>query len=407
MNILVICSLLPYPLIDGASKSVFYPIKALAERGHRVHLACLTRTMDPDAIRQVERYCTVDIIEFNSRPSILGAIRSVASRTPYDIARFQSPALLQRILARVAGQHFDVVQAEGIHAIPYALAVREHARIPVLLRVNTIQHVNLLRSVGTYRNPLINMYLRYEGRKVRAYEISEGKKADLNLVISDHDGIVLRRLDPSLRCTTIPAGVELSEFDIGTGPPEPATVLWMGALKWPPNRDSFWWFYNKIVPHLLQLVPDVSIRVVGSNPPEDILKIRHPNVQIVGFVPDIRESVRQATVCVVPLQVGSGIRIKLLELFAMRKAIVCTSVGAEGLFLENDKQLLIADEPQEFAAAVARIIRDPGLRTRLGDAGWRHIEKTYTWMRMGELYEQAYRQVLGQEEATPPVQPGQ
>lgn len=396
MKILVICPLLPYPLVDGASKSVFYPIKVLAERGHRVHLACLTRKVDPDALKEVERYCTVDMVVCASQPSAFGAMKGLLSSVPYDIDRFDSPALQQRIFERIAEEQFDVVQAEGIHSVPFALAARERFGVPVLLRVNTVQHVNLLRAVGKHANPLMNMYLWFEGRKVRAYEVRKGKEVDLNLVISDHDGDLLRRLDPGLRCMTIPAGVELAEFDVGQSEPDPATVLWMGALSWAPNRDSFWWFYREIVPHLVRLVPHVRIQVVGSNPPEEILRLRHPNLEVLGFVPDLREVVRRSTVSVVPLQVGSGIRIKLLELFAMRRAVVCTSVGAEGLYLENEKQLLIADQPLEFAEAIRRIIDDPALRNRLGEAGWHHVERSYTWSRMGLLYEEAYRRVMAQ-----------
>ena len=394
MNILIICPLLPYPLVDGASRSVFYPIKVLAERGHRVHLACLTRKVDTAALREVERYCTVDMVTWASQPSALGAARGLFASVPYDIARFDAPALQQRIFDRLESEHFDVIQAEGIHSAPFALAARDRFGVPVLLRVNTVQHMNLLRAVGKHANPFMNMYLWYEGRKVRRYEVEKGRAVDLNLVISDHDGALLRRLDPDLRCMTIPAGVELAEFDVGTGDPDPATVLWMGALSWAPNRDSFWWFYREIVPHLVRLVPHVRIQVVGSNPPEDILRLRHPNLEVLGFVPDLRDTVRRATVCVVPLQVGSGIRIKLLELFAMRRAVVCTTVGAEGLHLEDEKQLLIADEPAAFAGAVRRIIDDPALRVRLGEAGWRHVERSYTWSRMGALYEEAYRRVI-------------
>jgi polysaccharide biosynthesis protein PslH len=405
VNILIICPLLPFPLTNGGMKSVYYPIKVLAERGHRVHLACLSRGIDPEAVREVERYCTVDIVECASRPTVTGALKSALSSTPYDIARYSSHGLQEKIFELLEREHVDVIQAEGIHSAPFALAARERFGTPILLRVNTIQHVNLLRAVGKYPNPFLNAYLWFEGRKVRSYEISEGRKFDLNLVISDHDGDVLRRLDPALNCMTIPAGVELAEFDIGTEQPDPATVLWMGALNWQPNRDSFWWFYREIVPHLVRLVPHVRIQVVGSEPPEDILNVRHPNMEILGFVPDLRDVVRHATVSVVPLQVGSGIRIKLLELFAMRRAVVCTSVGAEGLHLEDGVQLLIADAPLAFAEAVQRLIRDPALRARLGSAGWQHVERSYTWARMGALYEEAYRRVLADRSA-PPVQDG-
>ncbi len=394
MKILIVCPLVPYPLVDGASKSVYYPIKVLAGRGHEVHFACLTEKIRPEAIRALEQYCVVDVVESPKKPTAVGALRSLLSSTPYDMHRFHNRELLDRIKRKLAESRFDVLQAEGIHSAYYALEVRKDHDIPLLLRVNTIQHMNLLRSVGTYANPLINLYLMFEGRKVRRYEVQEGRKFDLNLVISDHDGKILQRLDPGIACMTIPAGVDLNEFVPGTAEPDPNTVLWMGALSWPPNRDSFWWFYNHIVPHLVRRVPGVKIHIVGSSPPKDILTLRHPRVQIHGFVPDISDALRRAAVCVVPLQVGSGIRVKLLEMFAMKKAVVCTSIGAEGLHVENEKHLLLADSPDAFAGAVARLLDDAQLRKALGENAYRHVQDSYTWEKMGPLYEDAYRRVI-------------
>ncbi len=394
MKILIVCTLLPYPLIDGGRRSVYYPIKVLAERGHEVHLACLTEKLDPEALKAVERFCTVDIVESPKKPTIVGALRSFFSPTPYDVRRFHNPELLERIKQRVAAESFDVLQAEGIHSAFYGLEVRKECDIPLLLRVNTIQHLNLLRAAGKYANPLLNLYLRFEGRKVRHYEIEKGKEFDLNLVISDHDGDVLRRLDPDIACVTIPAGVDLNELAPGDEPPQPNTVLWMGALSWAPNRDSFWWFYEQIVPHLVRIVPDVKILVAGSSPPQEILDVRHPNLEVLGFVPDIRDTVRRAAVCVVPLQIGAGIRMKLLEMFAMRKAVVSTSIGAEGLHLVDGEHLLIADAPEAFARAVAHLLASPALRETLAANAYRHVRESFTWDHMALLYEDAYRRVI-------------
>ena len=148
------------------------------------------------------------------------------------------------------------------------------------------------------------------------------------------------------------------------------------------------------MPHLVRRVPDVKIHIVGSKPPKEILNVRHPNVQIHGFVPDISEALRRAAVCVVPLQVGSGIRVKLLEMFAMRKAVVSTSIGAEGLHIENGKQLLLADTPESFAEAVARLLGNAQLRKTLAENARRHVQDSYTWEKMGPLYEEAYRRAI-------------
>ncbi len=387
MNILIVCPQLPYPPVDGGRRGVFYPLKTLAERGHRIHLACFSGGDNPDAARALQKYCTLDVVHLSKGPTPWGAARYLLSSTPYDAGRFHTRRLLAPLLSRVGAGHVDVIQVEGIHAAWYALKVREKYDIPIALRVHAIQHMNLTRSVGRYRNPLLNLYLRLEGEKMRRYEAAVGREFDVNLVISDVDRQILLNLDPSIPCAIVPAGVDPAEFDPGSEAPDPLSVLWMGSLNWPPNRDSFWWFYREIVPRLVARVPGVVVHVVGSNAPEEILAIRHPNLRVHGFVPDLQSCLRKMMVCVVPLRVGSGIRIKLLEMFAMRKAIVSTSVGCEGLGVTGGKELLIADDPDAFAVTVMRLLEDAPLRDRLGASALEHVRRHFTWDQIGALWE--------------------
>ena len=387
MNVLMVCPQLPYPPVDGGRRGVFYPLKVLAERGHRIHLACLSDGDNPEAANALQKYCTLDMVVLSKGPTLPGAVRYLLSSTPYDAGRFHTDRLLELVLARVSAGHVDVIQVEGIHAAWYALKVREKHDVPIAQRVHAIQHMNLLRSVGRYRNPLLNLYLRLEGEKMRRYEAAVGRRFDVNLVISDVDREILLSLDPSIPCAVVPAGVDPAEFDPGSVTPDPLSVLWMGSLSWPPNRDSFWWFYREIVPRLVTAVPRVTIHVVGSNTPKEILAIRHPNLIVHGFVPELQSCLRKMMVCVVPLRVGSGIRIKLLEMFAMRKAIVSTRVGCEGLGVTDGEQLLVADDPDAFAAAVIRLLDDPALRDRLGVSGLEHVKRNFTWDQVGALWE--------------------
>jgi glycosyltransferase involved in cell wall biosynthesis len=394
MRILVVSTALPYPLYDGGRKGVFFPIKSLAERGHSLHLICLTRKVDAEAVRVLSQYCTVDTVFCASKPSIRGALQSLCSTVPYDSLRYRSQELMAKIREILKNSRFDIVQAEGIHVAWCGTRARQEFGVPAVLRVHSLQHMNMLRLVGSFKNPLLNLFIKYDGLKMRRHEAQEGRRCDVNMVVSDVDGAVLRSLDSGITTMTVPAGVDLAEFTPSTVQPERNSVLWMGSLGWPPNQDSFWWFYRKIVPHLVQLVPDVHIRVAGSNPPDDILAVRHPNVSVLGFVPDIREVMQQAQVCVVPLQAGSGIRIKLLEMFAMQKAVVSTSIGCEGLNVEHGNHLLVADQPEDFAASVARLLADPNLCTALGASGFRHAREKYGWDAIAAKYEEAYRMAI-------------
>jgi polysaccharide biosynthesis protein PslH len=394
VNILVVSPLLPLPAIDGGRRGVFYSVKSLASRGHRIHFACLNRQADPDAVKAMERYCTVDLVPATTKPNVVGATRALFSRIPYDASRFHNEELLARILDRLQHEEFDVVQIYGIHAAWYARKIRRAVRLPIVLRVECVQYLNLVRALGRYRNPFLNLYLRLEAAKMRRYEAEIGKEVDINLTVTGADRDALHSLDPSIPCAVVPSGIDPHEFVPGTGPPAPWSVLWMGSLSWLPNQDSFWWFYREIVPLLVEKIPDVSISIAGSNPPDDILAIKHPNIRMLGFVPDLQECMRQNMVCVVPLRVGSGLRIKLLEMFAMKKAVVSTPVGCEGLDVTDGKELLVAETPVAFADAVARLLADSPLRESIAGGGRAFVLRGYTWDRIAEQWEGVLRSTI-------------
>ena len=379
MKILMIAPLLPYPAVDGGRRDLFYSLKSLAARGHRIHFACLNRQPDPESVKIMEQYCTVDLVQADTKPGPFGAARALFSRVPYDASRFQNEDLLARLLARLHEEKFDIVQIYGIHAAWFARKIREQVRVPVALRAVCLQFPNLLQAARHYRNPFLRLYLAVDGAKMRRYETEIGRAVDVNLMISDEDRSALRALDGAIRCEVVPSGIIPEEFLPGITPPPPRTVLWMGSLSWLPNQDSFWWFYREIVPLLVERIPDVSISVAGSNPPKEIMAVRHPNVRVLGFVPDIQETMRRNAVCVVPLRVGSGIRIKLLEMFAMGKAVVSTPVGCEGLDVADGRELLVAETPAAFADAVVRVLKDPPLRESIGRSARAFVLRSHTW----------------------------
>ena len=396
MRVLIVCPLLPYPLTDGGRKGVYYPIKYLTARGHQIHLACLTAEYDTNAVAEMKKFCNVDVVVAPKDPTLFGVLKGLFSTTPYELSRFHNVELLKRIQKLIAANSFDIVQVEGIHSAFYGLEILKATDIPVVMRVHNVHSRNLVRLIDQTMNPILKTYLRYESRKIENYEIRQSPEFDLNLCVSGVDQEVVLSQNPRNQCTVVPAGVDLSEFCPGSSEEEEAcSVLWLGGLQWLPNQDSFWWFYKEIVPRIVALETKARISVVGSNAPRSILELQHPNVNILGFVPDVERVLRRAQVCVVPLRAGSGIRLKLLEMFATQKAVVSTSVGCEGLDVKDDEHLLVADTPEDFSDAVIRLLGDANLRQRLSTNALEHVRRHYSWERIAEMYEQAFLSLLG------------
>ncbi len=394
MRILIVSPTLPYPLLDGGRKGVYYPVKYLSARGHHVHFACLTDRHDEAAYLEMKKFGPVTITFNDHTPSIAGALFQAMHETSYFLSRYHNVIHLEKIL-KLLHSNFDVVQLEGVHSVFYGLAIKKVSNIPIVLRSHSIDSVN----VGTYKEKdslrLRRAYFNYEIRKLRSYEKKYCGLFDRIAFVSKNDEDVFHQLNPHAKTTVIPSGVELKEFTSNNvSESSEETVLWIGALKWYPNQDSFWWFYRNIVPLIVARNPNVIIEVVGSNPPDDIIKIRHPNVQIIGEVEDVRPYYNRARVCVVPLRSGSGIRMKLLEMFSMQKAVVSTPLGCEGLAVNHLDHLWIADTEEGFAEGVDALLKNPQSRKQMGINGRKFVEDNYSWERIAILFEDLYQEII-------------
>jgi glycosyltransferase involved in cell wall biosynthesis len=397
VRILDISPLLPFPPRDGGRKSVYYPIRELVSRGHTIRFCCLAEREDPAAIREMERLCALDVVISPKAPTAAGAIQSLGRTVPYDLSRFHSPRLLEVVRRRVREEQFDVIQVEGIHAAYYGLELRRDTHLPMVMRVHNVQSLNMARALRTIRNPFVRAWLLLDTARIRRYERRVHGLFESNMVVSREERETLIAQNPAVRCDVVPMGVDLGEFAPRNVPEEPGTVLWMGALNWPPNRESFWWFYREIVPLLAGRMPGVKIKIAGNRPPADILAVRHPNVEILGFVDDIADLMARSQVCVVPLQAGSGVRVKLLEMFAMGRPVVTTRIGCEGLDVEDGVQAVLADSAGAFASAVADLLLDPNRRWKLGAAALAHVRARYSWQSVASQYEVVYRAAIARD----------
>ncbi len=394
MNILIISPLVPYPLTDGGRMGVFYPIKYLSGRGNSIHLVCLSEEYNPQGIDYLKNHCKLEIIPHSKKPTFRGAFYSLFSDIPYEIKRFHSKYVLEFVKHILATNTYDIIQVEGIHTAFYGLEIKKEWDIPVVMRAHNIHSMNLHRFIPRLKNPLLKLYLSIEANKVKKYEITASQKYDRVLTVSEVDKQLLHSWNEKIRCDVVEAGVDVEKYSLEYNDEEKNTILWMGALQWKPNQDSLLWFIQDILPGIIRKKPEVKVSVVGSNPPKKISRLRHPNVEIVGTVDDVKPYLKRTEVCVVPLRIGSGIRLKILEMLSMGKAVVSTSVGCEGLPVIHGEHLLIADEPDKFADAVLKLLNSRDMRRELGDNGHELVKDQYSWSRISEKLEQIYLEII-------------
>jgi glycosyltransferase involved in cell wall biosynthesis len=204
---------------------------------------------------------------------------------------------------------------------------------------------------------------------------------------------------PEANCPVrvIPCGVDADYFAPWPGPEEGPSVLFRGILSFPPNVDAARYFYREIFPAIRRAVPGTRLILAGRNPAPLVRRLAatDPGVTLTGLLPDVRPAMAKANVHVCPMRLGSGLKTKVLEAMAMGKAVVTTSLGLSGIAAVPGRDFLVADDPDTFAEAVVRLLRDSCLRRRIGSAARTFVVREHNWAAVSERYEETYRAACG------------
>lgn len=390
MKIAVVTPYLPIPADTGGKIRSYYLLRALA-RHHAVDLFTVYYGSQPDLDGTVGDICS-NVYMAQLCKDLAGGSRCarLLGGLPTPVDHFQTPASLREVRAHLDAGRYDLLVSDEISMASYVQGLPG----PKLAIRHKVDHVHY-RSVAAVRPWGAQKIAQwFDAYKLRLYERRFMSEFDAAVCCSEDDAGVIRALNPNVRITIIGNGVDweyFSPLEEFTGPP---TLLYMGTMHYYPNIDAIHYFFQKIHPHLLKLVPNVQIHIVGHEPPADIRAWeRLPGVKVVGSVSDVRPYLARSTAMIVPLRLGSGTRLKILESIAAGRPVVSTSVGAEGLRLRHGEHILLADEPIDFATRTAELLCDRDLRRRLVAASRPFALASYSWRTLGERYEALCRSV--------------
>jgi len=310
------------------------------------------------------------------------------SRYPYSVAKHYSAEFQQQLSRLTAMGDFDLMHCEWG---PYARYL-EAARLPTVVSAHNIETQIWERRAENSSGLASRLFFRLQARKMGRFEARVLPKAQVVTAVSAPDQKILTDWGCK-HAAVVDNGVDIQQF-VPTAPEleNPDQLLFLASLDWFPNQDALWYFIREILPALRQKSPAIKVHVVGRRLPEDQARElqQTPGVVFVGEVADVRDSYRTASIVVVPLRIGGGSRLKILEAMAAGKAIVSTSIGAEGLHVTKDEHLLIADTVPEFSDSIERLRHDVELRRTLGAAGRRLVETRYSWDRLAKDMEAAW-----------------
>lgn len=307
--------------------------------------------------------------------------------THYLYESKQARAALRRIMAT---GDIDIVHVDSLVDLTGFLPM--FSAVPVIGTHHNVESRLLERRARVEGGFLRRIYIRAQSRLARRTERDIMPKVALNIAVSGPDAQELQTIAPGARLAVIPNGVDIDEFQPANQPLD--GVVFVGGATWFPNRDALEHFATSILPALRRRVGDVKVTWVGRTSPEaKVLYRERHGIDLTGYVEDIRPFVHSAACYVVPLRVGGGTRLKILDAWAMGKAVVSTPVGCEGLETRDGDNILVRAEPEAFAEAVASVLSDSALRERLSTAARRTATELYAWPVIGEQMIPLYEQV--------------
>jgi glycosyltransferase involved in cell wall biosynthesis len=296
----------------------------------------------------------------------LDYLRRLPRSAPYAVSKFTHPAVAKTIRGWMEEGHFEVAVCDFLSA---SLNFPQKQLIPTVLFQHNVESSLWKRMAATESNPIKRMAFGIEAAKMSRYERAALRRFQHIIAVSDHDRNQMLEMDPAAQITVVPTGVDTSNFSVA--PPSsanPPRIVFTGSMDWEPNIDAVEYFCGQIWPGIMAQFPNAVFQIVGRNPHAKVRRLASPSVQITGTVPSVAEYLGDATVVVVPLRVGGGTRLKIFEAMAMGKAVVSTSIGAEGLEVESGRDLILADDATTFAESILLLLRDAALRRKYEEA---------------------------------------
>ena len=317
-------------------------------------------------------------------------LRSLVTGFPYTRFAHDSVDFSKRIQALLTTERFDIVHLDSLDLSAHLPAV---SGIPVVCTHHNIESDLLSRRAKSETSLLRKWYMLLQARLTRYEEQRWCGRVSLNAVVSHGDASRLSQLVPGALVSVVPNGVDTATFR--PSPEVQGGLVFVGGHSWYPNRDAMEYFGESILPLIRRMQPEVAMTWVGRAPEHTIARYAAQGMRLTGYVDDVRPYVHAAACYVVPLRVGGGTRLKILDAWAMGKAVVSTPIGCEGLDAIDGHNIIIRDTPEAFAQAVVEVLSDPDLRMRIGAAGRSTVETTYDWNVIGRSMIKDYRDLVG------------
>ena len=381
MKIIVIDEELPYPMDTGKRIRSFNLISRLAKKHSLTYLSYGEQNSEEFvAVKNYGMNPKTISKKIQKKSGIVFYLKlffNIFSPLPYMVTSHYSKVFQKALLDEIEQINPEVILCEWS---PYSVFLKKSMKAKKIIVAHNIEHRIWQRYFENETSPIKKWYIKIQLNKLITFEKETFSSVDGITVVSEMEKEYLTSFCRQDNIKVVDNGVDLGYFVPSLDQPIANNLVFVGSMNWRPNQDAVNYFVKDIFPSIKKLIPNLTINFVGKEPPKDILRYNEiEGIHVTGGVPDVRPYIQNASAYIVPLRIGGGTRLKILEALAMRKPIVSTSIGAEGLHVSHNENILLADSPQQFVESIQMILTNEQMRESMADKGQRLVEQQYSW----------------------------
>jgi polysaccharide biosynthesis protein PslH len=394
MKVLMLTPYLPYPLVSGGQIRTYNLLKHLSKHHDITLFSLIKDESERTHLTELKKYCKkIELFKRTKNPFVLRNILLAGfSPYPFVVTRNLPLGMKKAVQEELMRSKYDLIHAETFYMMPNIPSTK----IPIILAEQTIEYLGY-QDYMKKANPLLRPILSIDIAKIKYWERYFWQKADKLITMSQEDkNFIEKELGETTNTSVVANGVDLEFFSaVKKNLPNNPTVLFVGTFKWLPNIEAVDEIVHKIWPLIQQKLPSAKLKIVGFSPTEKIKAYaKDKTIEVLGGIDDIRDAFAASHALLAPIRSGKGTRYKVLEAMITGTPVVATTLAAEGLDLQNGRDVLIADTSSGLADATVKLLKDKDLQKKLSEAGQKVVRHGYSWDTIARSLDKVYKEFL-------------
>ncbi len=389
---------MPYPANDGSSIAISSMVEGFLAQNAEIKLLSINTLKHYKSDQAVEQArpngLEIHTVKSNTNVTAGGALANLISGKPYHVSRFLTPDFTDKLIQLLSKDSFDVIQIEGLSMAVYLPILRKYSKAKISYRAHNAEYQIWERTRLSESNPLKKWYLGIQVNRLKKFEQKTLSEIDTLVTITDTDLKTLSKIGFNKSLVNIPCGVDLSRYNVRENSNPAFDITYLASFDWPPNQQGLFWFMEKVWPLVLQLRPETTFCIAGRKMPDSIRNISAPSFSNQGEIEDMSAFIQDGKINIVPLLAGSGMRIKIVENMALSRPMVSTTIGAEGIDIKNEEDILLRDQPEAFAKAIVELLNNDDLRDRLSKNAREKAKAKYDSKMLGKTLVEFYTNLI-------------